>query len=69
MVKPALYKNLSDILFQGDWILEVNLRRKLLLLLLLSIDVVRLSNPSRLIKKGQQFKWVYTNLTGVYKIN
>lgn len=68
MVEPALYKNLSDILFQGDWILEVNLRRKLLLLLL-SIDVVRHSNPSRLIKKGQQFKWVYTNLTGVYKNN
>ena len=39
MVVPALCKNLSDIFFQGEWTLEVNLRRKLLQLL--SNDFVR----------------------------
>ena len=50
----------------GGWSSEINLGRRLLLF---RSESVRHSDSFRLLKKGQQFKWVPTNLTQVSKNN
>ena len=55
---------MSSMLLQEDQSSKINLGRRLLFL---SIEYVRHSDSFGLLKKGQQFKWVPTNLTQVSK--